>query len=157
MSLLQSLQQSDPVQRSMLLYRRRPYLFLGGGIFLLLLIFLYELSPRSLQPRPNLPYNNGAHSSVLSGFNGTWDWRRDGKNFILDEEQCEQAFPGLFEEVKRAVRDRHGKSVTLEEMDAIEPVNGYIRGMIYEQEVRIVRCLLIAILRTSRYYLAYTT
>ena len=131
MPLLQSVQQSDPVQRFMLLLRRRPYLVVGGGIFLFL-IFLYELYPRSLSARPNFTDNDGPS---LFGFNGTWDWQRDGKNFVLNEGQCEQAFPGLFDEVRRAVRDRQGKRITLEEVDRIEPVNGYIRGMIHEHEV----------------------
>ena len=132
MSLFHSLHQSDPVQRFMLLFRRRPYL-VGGGIFLFFLIVLYELYPPSLGARPT--FGNGPDPSRATGFNGRWDWRRDGKNFMLDERQCEKAFPGLFEEVKRAVRDRQGKRITLEEVDAIEPVNGYIRGMIYEHEV----------------------
>ena len=135
MSLLRSLQQSGPVQRSILLFRRRPYLVLGSGIFLLFLLFLYELYPPALRARPNDIPNHGPNPFLLTGFNGTWDWRRDGKNFLLDEEQCEQAFPGLFDEVKRAVRDRNGKQITFEEVDRIEPVNGYIRGMIYEHEV----------------------
>ncbi len=135
MSLLRSLQQSGPVQRSILLFRRRPYLVLGGGVFLLFLIFLYELYPPAPRARPKFTPSHGPNPFLLTGFNGTWDWRRDGKNFLLDEEQCEQAFPGLLDEVKRAVRDRNGKMITFEEVDRIEPVNGYIRGMIYEHEV----------------------
>lgn len=133
----------------MLLFRRRPYFVIGGSIFVLFMIFLYELFPSSLSPRPNLTGYNGPDPSPLSGFNDTWDWRRDGKNFIMDEPQCGQAFPGLFEEVNRAVRDRQGKRITLEEMNRIEPVNGYIRGMIYEHEVSTALCWLVVIQPTT--------
>ncbi len=46
--------------------------------------------------------------------------------------------------IKRAVKDRNGKMITLAEVEEVEPVNGYIRGMIYEHEVRnsvVVACL----------------
>ena len=68
-------------------------------------------------------------------FNGTWDFRRDEKNYQLDDVQCQQAFPGLFNEVDRAVKDRRDRTITLEELEGIPRINGYVRGMIYDQEV----------------------
>ena len=68
-------------------------------------------------------------------FNGTWDFRRDEKNYRLDDAECQHAFPGLFEEVDRAVQDRRNKPITFEELESIPRINGYVRGMIYEQEV----------------------
>lgn len=128
MPLLKSLYDSDAAQNSMLLFRRRPYV-ISFGIFVLFILTIYELYPSLSTSR-----NGFTDNDIKGGFNGKWDWQRDGKNFLLNEEQCEQAFPGLFDEVKRAVKDRNGKMITLEEVDRIEPTNGYIRGMIYDQE-----------------------
>ena len=80
------------------------------------------------------PYD--AHNVINKGkFNGTWDFRRDEKNYRLDDAECQHAFPGLFEEVDRAVQDRRNNSITFEELESIPRINGYVRGMIYEQEV----------------------
>lgn len=68
-------------------------------------------------------------------FNGTWDFRRDEKNYHLDDVECQEAFPGLFDEVDRAVEDRRDRTITFEEVESIPRINGYVRGMIYDQEV----------------------
>jgi len=68
-------------------------------------------------------------------FNGRWNSRRDRNNLMLDDSQCEVAFPKLFEEVERAVNLRRPSHITSDELDAIEPKNGYVRAMIYDQEV----------------------
>ncbi len=145
MSFFQFLHASEAAQSSMLLFRRRPYV-IGCSFFVLFIISIYELYPSSLTSRHD--FTNGPHNStpfnINGGFNGTWNWQRDGKNFLLNEEQCEQAFPGLFDEVKRAVKDREGNRITLEEVDGIEPVNGYVRAMIYEHEARITLALLLS-------------
>jgi len=65
-------------------------------------------------------------------FDGTWQYERDKDNLILNTAQCEQAFPGLFEEIERAMRDRLSRPITLEEIDSITPENCYIRAMIYD-------------------------
>ena len=111
------------------MFRRRPYIAYSV-ILLILITGLYRLKPFSSPKSPGPGY-----SSRPSSFDGTWDARRDSKNLTLSDEQCDQAFPGLFEEAERAVRDRRGKNITLEELAAVTPVNGYVRAMIYEQEV----------------------
>ena len=54
---------------------------------------------------------------------------------MLNQAQCDKAFPELFHDIERAVKDRNGKQITKEEIDGIEPKNGYVRGMIYDQQV----------------------
>jgi hypothetical protein len=69
------------------------------------------------------------------GFDGTWNYQRDAENLMLDSQQCDQAFPGLFEEVDRPVNERMHTPITVEEIDAIPKQNGYVRAMIYNQQV----------------------
>lgn len=54
---------------------------------------------------------------------------------MLDSQQCEQAFPGLFEEVERPMNDRMNSHITLDEINAVPQRNGYVRAMIYDQQV----------------------
>ena len=68
-------------------------------------------------------------------FNGTWNHTRDSDNMLLGLQQCEQAFPELFEEVERPVKKRMNSHITLDELDSIPQQNGYVRAMIYNQQV----------------------
>jgi hypothetical protein len=68
-------------------------------------------------------------------FNGTWDYERDRDNLMLGSSQCDQAFPGLFEEINRPMKDRRHRRISLDEIDSITPQNGYVRAMIYDQQV----------------------
>lgn len=65
---------------------------------------------------------------------------------MLSETQCLQAFPDLYHEIDRAVEDRRSNHVTLKETDDIPMANGYLRAMIYDQQVNtpILRSLRIA-------------
>ena len=85
-----------------------------------------------------------------AGQNGTAspdpDWRftfgRDDRNEGLDEAQCSASFPGLFEDIRRAVALRRNDPVTVEELDAVKIHNGNSRGIvrakIYDGEVCLV-------------------
>ena len=77
-----------------------------------------------------------AENTIATTFNGTWDFTRDRKNLLFNNAQCDALFPDLYEEIDRAVRDRNGQQITLAELDSIEPRNGYVRGIIYDQQVR---------------------
>lgn len=68
-------------------------------------------------------------------FDGEWAFHRDQHNLRLDATQCDRAFPGLFEEIERPWRDRRLRRITLNEMNSIEPRNGYVRAMIYDHQV----------------------
>lgn len=70
-----------------------------------------------------------------SSFDGTWDYHRDRDNLLLSQEQCDLAFPGLFADIERARASREGRPITLQELDSITPKNGYVRAMIYDQQV----------------------
>jgi hypothetical protein len=86
---------------------------------------------------PLIPASPNDHSSTRrkNVFNGIWDYKRDRDNLMLDSSQCDQAFPGLFEEIKRPMKDRRLRRISLAEIDSIAPRNGYVRVMIYDQQV----------------------
>lgn len=108
---------------------RRPALTISAFIATLVLLFWYiHVTNVAIQP-----YDR------RSDFNGNWNFLRDKDNLMLDEKQCQAAFPGLFQEIERAVEGRKLKHITREELDTIEPKNGYIRAMIFDQEVCFVR------------------
>ncbi|KIV83011.1 hypothetical protein PV11_05072 [Exophiala sideris] len=74
----------------------------------------------------------------LKTFNGKWSYKRDADNLMLNSQQCEKAFPGLFEEVDRPVRDRSSSRITLDELDSLPRQNGYVRAMIYNQQLYVI-------------------
>ncbi|KAK6517481.1 hypothetical protein TWF281_004133 [Arthrobotrys megalospora] len=64
----------------------------------------------------------------------------DARNFIMTEKQCEASFPGLYVEIERAVEDRRSKPVTLEELEEVDSATyGYFRGMIYNQQLYVMK------------------
>lgn len=74
-------------------------------------------------------------SQTAGGGIGTWTYPQDRDNLLLSQGQCEQAFPDLFVEIERARDVRSSNPITIEELDSIKPRNGYIRAMIYDQQV----------------------
>lgn len=67
----------------------------------------------------------------------TFDYKRDRNDFGLNEEQCQSAFPGQYEDIERAVkvRRRWGK-VTEQDLSSFDLTKGMVRAMIYNREVR---------------------
>jgi hypothetical protein len=112
------------------LFNRRPIVVIGA-FFLTTLFVWYETRSH---PPFSLPATQGA-ADRRAGFDGAWNYMRDRNNLLLDREQCQQAFPGLFEEVDRAVGSRRHNHISVRELDSIKPKNGYVRAMIYDQEV----------------------
>jgi hypothetical protein len=110
---------------------RRTSILLASGFFTFTLLVLYKSVYASA---PLLHSDYGAFAQKR-GFDGTWDYQRDAENLMLDSQQCDQAFPGLFEEVDRPVKDRRHNHVTMEEMENMPKQNGYVRCMIYNQQV----------------------
>jgi hypothetical protein len=98
---------------------------------LLFLFSLYTLLPHASSPRTSKP---GAKAAT--GFDGKWNPARDSLNLMLNDNQCAKAFPGLFDDISRAIQDRSGKQVSVGELEQVPRINGYIRGMVYNQEVR---------------------
>ncbi|KAH4208156.1 hypothetical protein HBI25_010260 [Parastagonospora nodorum] len=74
----------------------------------------------------------------------TFTYKRDRNNYGLDEEQCQSAFPGQYEDIERAVklRDRWGK-VTEEDLSSFDLTKGMVRGMIYDRELYILETYLV--------------
>jgi len=71
-------------------------------------------------------------------FDGEWAFHRDQHNLRLDATQCDRAFPGLFEEIERPWKDRRLRRITLNELNSIEPRNGYVRAMIYDHQLYVI-------------------
>ncbi|KAL2444187.1 hypothetical protein ABEF95_015792 [Exophiala dermatitidis] len=111
---------------------RRALIFTISGLATCVLLTWYLLSGHERPPLPAVPHGFGPPRP------STWDYRRDANNLRLDLRQCEQAFPGLFEEVERPLADRRNSSITLEELDSVPRQNGYVRGMIYDQQLYVI-------------------
>jgi hypothetical protein len=120
----------------MALFRRgSPLVYVACS--LAFLFMLYELIPRSPIPESaNVPTKVDFYNSIE--FSGSWNASRDSHNLRLDNKQCSEAFPGLFADIDRAVADRKGRRITLEELEKVPKINGYVRGMIYNQELSVI-------------------
>jgi hypothetical protein len=73
----------------------------------------------------------------------TFNYMRDKNDYGLDEEQCQSAFPGQYEDIERAVRVRGRAKVTEQDLNSFDLTKGMVRGMIYDREVgraRRVQC-----------------
>lgn len=107
---------------------RRPALIVTAVIGTLLLLVWHRSNA-------NAPLHTVVGAGRRVDFDGRWNFMRDRNNLLLDDAQCDVAFPKLFDEVERAVNNRRHNHITSDELDAIEPKNGYVRAMIYDQEV----------------------
>jgi hypothetical protein len=69
--------------------------------------------------------------------NWVFSYRRDAHDYGLDEDQCQAAFPGLYEDIDRAKRYRKATlgKVTEQDLSSFELTKGMVRAMIYESEV----------------------
>ncbi|KAG4030997.1 hypothetical protein MFRU_010g01230 [Monilinia fructicola] len=129
--------------------RRRPYPFVLAFLLVSLVLFYGSrregLSPEVIAtPRVHAPtagsdlLQDSGHPSGRFGFDGTWNYTRDYRNLVLTQRQCDLAFPGLFEEVERPVQLRREKKVTRRELDETPRLNGFIRAMIFDQQLYIL-------------------
>lgn len=60
---------------------------------------------------------------------------RDQSDPALSTQQCEAAFPGLFEDIDRAVKLRAPNPITAQEIASLEVPAGSVRVMIFNREV----------------------
>ncbi|KAJ5205844.1 Lipopolysaccharide-modifying protein [Penicillium cf. griseofulvum] len=104
-------------------------------LILLLATFAWYRQPAIVRTVGNVPTPTLYYGRL---FNGTWDYQRDKDNLLLNQGECAQAFPALFDEIDRAKRDRQSRPITLKEIDSITPRNGYIRAMIYDQQLYVI-------------------
>ena len=69
----------------------------------------------------------------------TYQYRRDNRNQGLSEDQCIASFPGLYEDVHRAVRYWYEKdNITSPALQGIPLRNGMVRAMIIDGELYII-------------------
>ena len=69
----------------------------------------------------------------------TYEYGRDSRNLGLNEEQCHIAFPGLFEDIHRALgywKNRGG--VTYKDLDKTRLRNGMARAILHDGELYVV-------------------
>lgn len=111
-------------ERAATLLFRRPVLLVS--LILAFLLLFYWSQPHEV--------SRVLTSPSRPGFSGTWDYSHRN-NLMFTEEQCDAAFPRLFEEIERATSNRARHKITKDELDRIEPKNGFIRAMIYDQQV----------------------
>ncbi|KKZ65208.1 hypothetical protein EMCG_08915 [[Emmonsia] crescens] len=68
-----------------------------------------------------------------------FQYRRDDRNEGLSRSQCQAAFPGLFEDVNRAVQFwKPQGGITRKQLDKIKLQKGMARGMIYGGELYVI-------------------
>lgn len=69
--------------------------------------------------------------------NASWEFivERDGDNYSLTDEQCQTAFPLLFEEIEKSVAGRRSDPITFEELNSRSVKRSMVRGMIYDGDV----------------------
>ncbi|KAL6242404.1 hypothetical protein RBB50_010543 [Rhinocladiella similis] len=122
------------VERGVMLNQRAATLILCGLISLGLLVWWSTSHYTPL-------FQSQSHIAAQSRrgrFDGKWNYKRDAANLMLNSRQCDQAFPGLFEEVDRPVQLRRGSHITVSELDEIPKQNGYVRAMIFDQQLYII-------------------
>lgn len=117
----------------MRILRQRPLVALVPCMLLALALFVYH------RPRPRVHPSRSPLSQPHSEhqFDGSWSYERDRNNLLLTQGQCDQAFPHLFADIDRARDARSTNRITLQELDSIPPRPGYIRAMIYDQQVSV--------------------
>ncbi|KAF2709701.1 hypothetical protein K504DRAFT_476956 [Pleomassaria siparia CBS 279.74] len=73
-----------------------------------------------------------------------FSYRRDGGDYGLREDQCQVAFPGLFEDIQRAKKFRQRREkITERELSSWELTKGMVRAMIYNGELHILETFLV--------------
>ncbi|KAF2192674.1 hypothetical protein K469DRAFT_621220 [Zopfia rhizophila CBS 207.26] len=73
----------------------------------------------------------------------TFSYRRDGSNYALDEDQCQVAFPGLYEDIERAKGVRGRNKITEQELSSFKLTKGMVRAMIFNGELYVLQTMLV--------------
>ncbi|KAI9743979.1 MAG: hypothetical protein M1818_002713 [Claussenomyces sp. TS43310] len=83
-------------------------------------------------------FANSTGPAPAEAHNWEYGYPRDSNNLGMNDGMCQAAFPGLFQDIHRAVEDRNGSKVSIQELDGIQINNGYIRCMIYDRKLYIL-------------------
>lgn len=97
-------------------------------------VFTCPAPPQFQPPRPPIEVHTKL-APIAGTFDGKWNFTRDSHNLLLTDNQCDVAFPGLFEEVERPLESRRSNRISLKEIDSIKPRDGYVRCILYNQRV----------------------
>ena len=86
----------------------RNYATILAAVFAIFILIAYfnptaNTSLLHLTQRASSASRAGKDGHNEATFNGTWDSRRDSRNFHLSADQCDLAFPGLFDELDKQV------------------------------------------------------
>ena len=86
-----------------------------------------------------VPQNDHSIASVDETVPPKDDWKftfgRDDCDLALDDQDCDAAFPGLFEEINRVTQFRGSRVIGLEELASIKISNGMVRAVIHGRQV----------------------
>ncbi|KXT11753.1 hypothetical protein AC579_1650 [Pseudocercospora musae] len=97
----------------------------------------YIDSYRPHKARPP-PHERPHYEPTKSGWQ--FDYKRDGKNYGLSEEQCNVAFPELYKEIDRAVEHRKERwgEITPDEVEVEWRGDGIVRAMIHDNQLYVI-------------------
>ena len=75
--------------------------------------------------------------AVSTEYPPAWEFQygRDDQNLGLTSDQCDSAFPGLFEDLSRAVTVHMENRILADDLDAIQLGPGMVRAMIFDGKV----------------------
>lgn len=107
--------------------RRRPVYVLSA-----LCLIVVVLGLRQAYAQDDRPATRPLPGPVTDA---AWNFARDGRRLVMGSTACQGAFPGLFGEVDRMVEKRRRDKITREELDKVDRRNGYLRVMLFDQEV----------------------
>ncbi|KAF2000766.1 hypothetical protein P154DRAFT_522358 [Amniculicola lignicola CBS 123094] len=84
-------------------------------------------------------------SNATSDEDERWvfQYRRDANNYGLDEDQCQAAFPGLYEDIDRAKKYRGKRKVTEQDLSSFDLTKGMVRAMIFDGELYVLQTFMV--------------
>jgi len=120
-----------PSLSSILSTPHRWSLVLGAASFLAFLILTYRLTFPSKPPTDVRGFDH---------LHTTWNLTQERLRLTLNHDQCSLQFPRLYDDIDRAVRDTKGRNgaITLQDLESVSKINGYVRGMVYDNELYII-------------------
>jgi hypothetical protein len=123
----------------MLSHRSAVYRFCGAALIFLSVVLVYRHGISSWPSRPNTTSSSEKPQGLKKSYGlSSWKWsvERDAMNYGLTEAQCDAAFPGLWNELERAVdlRRKVG-NITEKDVEISWRKQSMVRAMIYNRQV----------------------
>lgn len=127
-----------PILQSPLLWQA-----LSAVLLLCILVQQFSLQPFPIRAKQISSALEHGDEQTIGKDTGAWsyDWARDHDNLNLNVEQCDAAFPELYDEVDRAVQywGESGRKITSESIELVGGNDGGVRGLIAGQQLRIIQ------------------